>query len=242
MKVEQIFIKFYWFGVVLLCAGLIFYGANRYIQMMTERSLLEYEEFREKSIRAAFAIQNHINTEIDSLYQLRDVFRLRGGVLTRSEFGMISGAILSRHDGIQALEWIPWVPHSKRELYEQKAIDEGLKDFGFKAILDDGRVGLSPVQEDYYPVYYIEPLAGNEKAAGLNLASSKPRREALLKSIRTNKAVASEGIRLIQEKKGQNGVLVFLPIDSESDPSLLLGVFRINDMISSTFSNGVQSL
>ncbi len=128
-------------------------------------------------------------------------------------------------------------------MYEQQARDEGIEGFSFKAIYEDGAVRTSPEKSEYYPVYYVEPLSGNEKALGVDLSSSQPRIKALLKSLQVNSVVASEGVKLVQEGKDYNGILLFLPIgnlNNGNQESFLIGVFKIKDMISSAFADSVH--
>ncbi len=241
MKIKNNRAKLFLAVMVLVFSCLIIYGTSRYVQIMAEHSHAEFEDFREKSISASFTIQNHIDKEIESLFEMRDVFRLKGRALTRFEFSMIAKSILSRNEGIHALEWIPRVVHEERSVYEEEALADGIANFSFKAISGSGEVTLSPEKTHYYPVYYIEPIAGNEAALGLDLASSNPRREALLKSLKTNRAIASEGVRLVQDEGEQQGVLIFLSVNNQNpvdEGSLLLGVFRIRDMLASVFSDG----
>ncbi len=117
MKIKNSGIKIFLFTLLLVLSSLILYGTNYYVQLMAEHFNNEFESFREKSIRASFTIQNHIDKEVESLFQMRDVYRLKGRNLTRYEFNMIARAIMSRTQGIQALEWIPHVQQKQRVMY-----------------------------------------------------------------------------------------------------------------------------
>jgi PAS domain S-box-containing protein len=96
---------------------------------------------------------------------------------------------------------------------------------------------------EYFPVFFVEPLEGNQKALGLDLASNPVRDEALRRSAATGNLVATGRVTLVQETADQYGFLVFRPVyqGGTTPPSaserreLLTGyalaVFRIGDMI-----------
>ena len=64
----------------------------------------------------------------------------------------------------------------------------------------------------YYPVFYVEPLKGNEPAAGFDLGSNPTRLAALERARDTGQAAATGRINLVQEKGGVYGFLVFVPV------------------------------
>ena len=79
----------------------------------------------------------------------------------------------------------------------------------------------------------------------MDLASNPARKNALNKALATGKMAASSRVRLVQDRPEQNAVLVFLPQsstsasgDKEENGHLLLGVFRIADMVTLLFGDG----
>ena len=131
--------------------------------------------------------------------------------LSRDRFDKYSKALLKDRQYVQAMEWIPKVSNDKRPFYEQLAQRQGLSDFKIK----QGKFGnLKPAsfRPQYYPVYYVYPLAGNETAVGYDLGSNQARLSALQTAMDTGKAVMTAGIKLVQEKSSQSGVLIFYPV------------------------------
>jgi CHASE1-domain containing sensor protein len=101
-------------------------------------------------------------------------------------------------------------------------------------------------RDEYYPVYFVEPLKGNEAALGFDLASSPVRRMALDEAAASGKLAATGRISLVQEKAGQYGFLVTLPVyragadlGTPGDRvnalrGFALGVFRVHDIVEGT--------
>ena len=120
---------------------------------------------------------------------------------------------------------------------------DGLPNFQITERLPDGKMVPRPEQKEYYPVYYVEPLRGNEQALGFDLASNPARLGSLAMSRDTGKMIASPPIRLVQEKAGQVGFLVFLPVYTkgaqkstveerrESLEGFCLAVIRMGDFV-----------
>lgn len=162
--------------------------------------------------------------------------------VTRQEFRVFVKRFLSRHPGIQALEWIPRVRDSERAAYEEAARREGLAGFQITERQEQGDMARDRQRTEYYPVYYVEPFKGNESAAGFNLASNAVRLKSLEKARDTNALVASGRITLVQETGRQSGILVFMPVYRRGAPrdttaerresltGFAVGVFRIGDM------------
>ena len=127
----------------------------------------------------------------------------------RDEFATFVADDLSKYGGIQAIEWIPRVSADQRGTHEQSARDDGLEITG----LPRGTQVLveAAARSEYFPVFYLEPLAGNEAALGFDLASSPTRLAALEKARDTGQVVASAKINLVQGGGARPGVLIFAP-------------------------------
>jgi PAS domain S-box-containing protein len=127
--------------------------------------------------------------------------------------------------GIRAIEWIPNVPQSGLYAYQDRARNEGLDSFTIYELDPHGNKVPVGSRSAYFPVYYVEPLAGNESALGYDLASEPTRREALTAAIRTGMATATNPITLVQEPSDPFGILVYQPFytPSTSDDSAGIG-------------------
>lgn len=196
-------------------------------------------EFDRESELLLGMVRSSLGRHLELIQCLKSFFEVNEE-LTREQFHRFVAHILALHSGIQALEWVPRVPVSLRESYEKNAQNGGELQITEAA----GEENIRAAQRsEYWPVYFVEPRAGNERVLGFDLASEAARREALCAARDSGGIVATGGIRLIQEKRDQLGVLVAVPIyqagrghDSieerrENLRGFALVVFRIGDLI-----------
>jgi CHASE1-domain containing sensor protein len=179
---------------------------------------------------------------IDAVQSAGD-FLSTAGAVSREQFAHFAAGELDRHPGMQALEWRPRVAGSARRAVEAAARREGLAGFTFTE-LQDGRVVPRRPADEYFPILYVEPLRGNEKALGLDISHIQgPIQSAAVRALTTGLPTASGGARLVQETAGQIGVAVLTPVRKRPDaePSgLAEGVFRVGDMME-TLLSGVDA-
>jgi len=160
------------------------------------------------------------------------------GTFTRQQFHQFVESSGWNTADVQALEWIPLVPDSDRERFEAEGRTHQAG-FAFTERDGQGNVVRRQPTSEYFPVFFVEPLAGNEAALGFDLGSNERRRQALEQAQRTGVPVATARITLVQEEASQAGMLIFRPIFSPSGGELegyALGVFRIGDMLAPVLS------
>ena len=188
------------------------------------------------------AVETNVTLTVNNLVSLGALYDAAPEV-TRDEFGRFAAPLLARNRAIQALEWIPRVPKQSRQEYEDKARHDGVASFQFTERLSPIEMGRAGEREEYFPVFYVAPLKGNEKALGFDLFSDRVRREALQTSVDSGQMVATNRIKLVQETSDQYGFLVFRPVywggiepaSIEGRRGALTGfalaVFRIADIV-----------
>jgi len=202
-------------------------------------------DFKKDVDERAAALYREVAINFETLHSLSVMFS-GDTIPTFRHFSSEAKKILSRHHDIQALEWIPRVIHSERILYEARnRLD--FPDFHITERESQGHMVIAKERAEYYPVYYIEPLIGNEAAFGFDLASNPTRYETLNNSRDYNRPLATASIKLVQENESQNGFLAFLPVykkelstegkNRSNFRGFVLGVFRIGDI----FNNSVLS-
>jgi PAS domain S-box-containing protein len=157
------------------------------------------------------AIRRNITANLQVLDSVKAFYNASSHI-NRQEFTTFITPLLFNHRNIQAIEWIPYISHQERSLYKKKAEMDGLQDFSIKEKNTSGELILAKKREHYFPVYYVEPMLGNEKVLGFDLASNNKRLIALDKAKLSGEKAATAKITLIQESKTQNGILVFNPI------------------------------
>lgn len=112
---------------------------------------------------------------------------------------------------VQAVEWVPWVTAAERQGFETEHRNRTI----WERDPAGERRPVTP-REDYFPVTYVEPRAGNETALGYDLGSESVRRAALNKAIQTGLPTASEPVTLVQGGSRQQGLLLFQPVFGRS--------------------------
>ncbi len=164
--------------------------------------------------------------------------------VTRAEFSAFTREELRNHHNIQALEWIPRVTAAERSDFEAAARADGFSGFKFTKRESQGRMVPAAAREEYFPVFFVEPLTGNEAALGFDLGSSPARMAALEQARDSGEAVATARITLVQETGDQYGFLYFAPIYRKKAPigtvaerrvaleGFGLGVLRVGEIIS----------
>ncbi len=228
-------------SAVLLCLGtalsIVAGGWIYYFQF--EKSQQVFSNLAENDVHA---IQKTLADSFIALESIEAFYHSSTSV-DRAEFKSFANAIMSRSPYFQAIEWIPRVTADVREQFETNARQDGFTEFKITEKDDTGAVVPAGDRAEYYPVFYVEPLEGNEKALGFDLGSNPSRLRALELSRETAQAIATSRIRLVQERGEQYGFLVVHPIyEKKKSPNVrhksngavlgfALGVFRIGDLV-----------
>jgi len=205
-------------------------------------------EFTRKAQIMATTLDSAFQSYVDVLYSIKGLFD-SSETVERQEFQIFVQRLFDRHSGIQALEWIPRLPHEQRSIYEDAARRDGFSEFQITERESQGQMVPVAKRTEYFPVYYVEPYAGNESALGFDLASNSERRDAVNRSRDTGKLTATARVTLVQEEKKQYGVVLFLPVyGPKAMPAtvearraalrgFVLGVFRIGDMVTTALKD-----
>src|SRR5262249_52742798 len=119
-------------------------------------------EFRVQSQRAADTIKAALDEQALFLDQLSSVFAHHGSALSRQEFHALAQTLLQRFPTVQAVEWAPHVASAERPAFEA-AQQPGLPGFAIRDHDAAGGLRPAPDRNEFYPVTYLEPLAGNEQ-------------------------------------------------------------------------------
>ncbi|HRC72415.1 MAG TPA: EAL domain-containing protein [Candidatus Competibacter sp.] len=203
--------------------------------------------FQSVALERSQAIVEEFKGGLRELDAVRRFYNISGGV-SRSAFHQFVAPILEYHQ-FQALEWIPRVAREQRADVEAAARQDGLAGFQFTERDSEGRLVPAGERDEYFPVYYLEPYAGNEAALGYSPDSLHPSRgAALLQAWDSGQLALTERYVLVQESDRRFSVLAFAPVyhggeaprDAEERRQRLkgfvLGVFRISDVIASVFA------
>ncbi|MGF1684348.1 diguanylate cyclase domain-containing protein [Photobacterium minamisatsumaniensis] len=221
-------------GVILLCVLFkLFY------QVETSNIQRQFESDTQEKVDA---LSQEIALHLEVLHSIKVAFDNLGG-LEPSAFSSIAQSSISRHQNIQALEWIPRVTEEQRQAFEQQASIR-IPNFKFTERVASGEMVTASVRNEYYPVYYVEPVNGNEAAIGFDLGSNAIRLNAIMSATDSGKIQISEGVKLVQSgiESANVGLLILLPVYETVSPqtvkkrreSLLgfvLGVYNLTDIL-----------
>lgn len=135
--------------------------------------------------------------------------------------------------GTQAQSWIPIVSAAQRARFERDLTRYHNQELHFYEMSETGEKIPAKKRDVYYPVYFIEPIHGNEKAVGFDLGSNPSRLTAIQQAIQSKTPVATEPIELVQEKDKQNAILLITPVFDRQHTLLgfVSSVYRANDII-----------
>ena len=137
--------------------------------------------------------------------------------VTRAEFHDFVKPILRRLAGIQALEWIPRVPHSSREEFVSAARQE-IADFMIKERGPEGRFVKASDRGEYFPIYYIEPGEENADALGFDLCSEPNCCATIQKARDTGQVTITPRMKSAAEESDRYGFIMFYPIYGKNLP------------------------
>lgn len=222
-------------GLTLLVG--IFLKINRWEQA---DSLIEFRQYSYQAL-------NQVKAKLEE----QDLLLEQTGALftsdphqqfSRNKFHHFLEHALIRFPMIQAVEWVPKVDAAQRAGFEKFQRDDLA---GFSILESDTKGGLQRAGErdEYYPVTYVEPLAGNEPAVGFDLASNAVRRQAISKAIHTGISVISAPMKLVQERQEQAGVLMMLAVNSHNGQSgVVLSVLRMGNFMDKLLTDTRPSL
>ncbi|HOD12043.1 MAG TPA: CHASE domain-containing protein [Candidatus Omnitrophota bacterium] len=133
--------------------------------------------------------------------------------VTSEEFHRYASGLVQDHAGIQAFAWIPIVRSEELSGYEAKARERGEKDFFvFERTQAGGKIPVGK-REEYFPLYYLEPLFDNKAALGFDAYSEPIRRQTLERARKKDLRFATGVIDFVVDQKGRKqGILVYQPV------------------------------
>jgi PAS domain S-box-containing protein len=244
---------FYW---VTIGAGIAFcFAAYAYFKSQVHRRM-EAELSRCVSEHVA-QLQGDVVRYEQQLRTLRVLFDYSDGV-TRDEF---QGAARELHEWFRdfpVFEWAPRVTAAQRSAFEAGARSQDLPGFEFKELDERGQLVRARDRAEYLPVYYLEPLAGNNEALGFDLKTGRTLAE-LERARDTGLIVSSGVIPLVQDSAITNGWIMIMPLYHTKGPLLTVedrrqnlagyvqGVFRVEELFENawggnSYSNSMELL
>jgi PAS domain S-box-containing protein len=233
------------YALVVVCLGISLSGlaAWFYNYHLEDEKRLNFEWAANERL---LAVKDGVEETTNALEDIAS-FYAGSKFVDRMEFREFTKPILKRQGGLQALEWIPRLTHEQRQEYEKKAQTD-IPNFKITQ-RKQGKMVAADNRKEYFPVYYMEPFAGNETAMGFDLGSNPDRLAALQQAWESGKVAVSSPITLVQKAGSQIGLLFFHPVYTNNQPSdtikqrrsnlhgFILGVYRMDSLIQSSIKH-----
>ena len=106
------------------------------------------------------------------VYETRDRFSIDPQP-TRAEFKKLADTILERAPELESIAWIPVVTEARRKEFERTVRAEGFSEYQLTRNGPDGTLVPAEPALEHLPIHFIEPLSGNRRALGYDVASDK---------------------------------------------------------------------
>jgi CHASE1-domain containing sensor protein len=163
--------------------------------------------FEERTNLLHNALQNELSRHIEMNRTLKAFFDSSINV-TPDEFKLFTQNVFADHKTLLALEWIPRITGSNRSFYEQ------LLGPGFTIRAPDGKQGMLPVppRSEYFPIAYVEPFQGNERAFGFDISTNPIAYRTIQMARDTGETTVTDMIHLVQDPQKRPGAVIYSPV------------------------------
>lgn len=199
----------------VLLAGLIITALSwRYTLRVVEGN--RKQDFELYTVQAEDVLKRRIQAMSEVLQGVQSAFYLQPR-LSRSEFRRMvyRNGFIDRYPGIQVAGFIQVVTPAQKATYEESVrTDRSIDPTGYR------QFSIRPPgdRSEYFPITYVAPMNGNEKAFGFDIGSEPVRRSAMEMARDSGQQAATGGITLVQEKETQTGFLLMAPLYSYGMP------------------------
>jgi|GEM_PF-1276240 len=231
---EQRFRKFVVGSGQLGVFALVVFAVNVLKEGEEERQALAFEH---ESFGLRAELQETVHQYTRVLRSLNSFFRASSKV-SAEDFESFTADFLREYPGIHGLSWNARVAHADRDRFEATREFFGETEFQIKHLNGEGGMVVAPEASLYFPVTYISPRKGNEKALGLDVYGDESRRLAMHRAERLRQPV-STGLLSIVQAADQKGFLVYEPVfeTGEQETQLsgyVVGVFLFKELLQRT--------
>lgn len=174
------------------------------------------ETFQEIALERLLSVETRLSAELKTVQDTAGFMRA-APFSDRNSFR--SYVATETDDAMHAIEWVPRVFAEERDALEKRAREEGLTDFTFTERNEAGETIEALDREEYFPIYFAEPLDENRDVLGFDLASDPERLAALEQARDTGSVVASSRVELIRlAESDRGGILLFAPVYARGWP------------------------
>lgn len=190
---------FYPLSMLLALVVVIFYYGNQQ-ESSRIKTIFNYQ---------TNLLHNTLANEVYSHIEINQILKSyfdNTDVITSENFQHFVKTILKQHDSVAAIEWIPYITTAQRAEFEDSL------QIKIREADANHKMMLATEREYYFPIAYVEPLEGNERALGFDIASNPTALQNLLIARDSGNTAVTEKLALVQDKGIIQGIVVYSPI------------------------------
>jgi len=225
---------------VVVCGGAL--SLSLYGVMAARERQLAKVQFELDADRRVEAIRREVVDRVGVVGALA-AFYAGSQMVERKEFLTFIGPLTTKHRGTYALTWVPMVGADKRAAHEEAARKEGYSAYQITERNARGEYVPAGRRDQYYPIFFIEPLREHRALLGFDLGSNPACRAAIERTLATGRPAAAVSPPLADHDTDCYQLYVFQPASNENSddggrPSgqseidgFVLGVFRLGRIV-----------
>jgi two-component system, sensor histidine kinase and response regulator len=162
--------------------------------------------FDNEVLRVSDDIERRFRLPVYGLIGARGVYAASREV-SRAEFlkYVESRNMESEFPGVRGMGFIERVPRAELDAFIERERSDDAPDFQVRSL-------AQTEQPDLYVIKYIEPLARNHNALGLDIGSEAVRREGAERAARNGQPALTGVIQLVQDQLSRPGFLLYVPV------------------------------
>jgi len=163
--------------------------------------------------------------------------------ITRLGFKAYTSSLLKKNNFIKSFQWIPRVQQDQRSVLESMAQKDGFLNFKFISQSKNSTIITAPQKNEYFPIYYMEPLSGDESFLGFDISTQPVLLDLMNQARDSGEIVAASTVNLIHMDQKKMVAIFFSPFyEGEDIPKtiegrrnlflgVVLGTYKIKEMI-----------
>ncbi|MET0336039.1 MAG: CHASE domain-containing protein [Rhizobacter sp.] len=191
-------------GLTLTVAALLMALGVKQVAHWAEARLLA--GFERDAVNASSSLAGRMQYPLHALEAIRGAY-LASDLITRDEMRRATHAWLTPGSQLQAMGWAEFMPRSQAPAYEALVRATDFPEF---RVFDRTDVGFQPQADDVLAVMrYVEPVAPNAPALGVNIRSVPEARIAVDTTVRTDSPAATAGFRATQNLGDETAVVLY---------------------------------
>lgn len=199
-------------AVVIVGCVLTFLTVRSEIQQSEEQLRVQLEW---RATNEAVRFQHSLDRAIEVVDSIGSLFASDAQV-NADEFHNFSHGLLLNHQEFQALQWLPRVTATSRPAFEAEMARDR-PDGRIREMMSDGRLAIAGERDEYFPIRYSEPEAGNKVVLGMDAASRPGIRKILEQAHNDGAMLVSPLVKLVQDGSRQ-AVLLYRPVFHRNQP------------------------